>query len=92
MWRKNVQDNAGSNCGGTDLNRNWPYQWGTGGSSTNPCADDFRGPSAGSAPESKAYTNWLTSLKQQQDIKLYIDWHSYSQLFMSRKHMCPGWC
>lgn len=85
MWRKNLQTNSGTNCKGTDLNRNWPYQWTGSGSSTNPCDEAFRGPSAGSSPENKAVTSFLSSLKKQQPVKLFIDWHSYSQLFMSRK-------
>ena len=33
-------------CMGVDPNRNWEYQWGTGGSSSNCCSDTFKGPSA----------------------------------------------
>ncbi|HUD41802.1 MAG TPA: M14 family zinc carboxypeptidase [Dokdonella sp.] len=67
-WRKNtnVED---AFCPGTpssfsqpgvDLNRNFPFHWsGTGGSSTERCDQTFRGPSAGSEPETRnllAYT------------------------------------
>lgn len=27
LWRKNRRPNAGSSCVGTDLNRNFPFQW-----------------------------------------------------------------
>ncbi|OAA54702.1 carboxypeptidase A1 precursor [Cordyceps fumosorosea ARSEF 2679] len=84
MWRKNRQTTAGSSCLGHDINRNWPYQWNVGGgASTNPCADDFRGASAGDAPETKSLSGFLQSVKNAQGLKLYIDYHSYSQLFMT---------
>lgn len=88
MWRKNRVANSGSNCAGTDLNRNWPYKWNGQGSSTNPCSETYRGSSAGSSVENKALTGWLSNLKKTQSVKLFIDWHSYSQLFMSRT--CPS--
>lgn len=86
MWRKNRQTTSGSNCLGHDINRNWPYKWDVpGGASTNPCAEDFRGVSAGDAPETKALSAFLQKTKNAQGLKLYIDYHSYSQLFMTRK-------
>ena len=46
LWRKNRQSTSGSSCLGHDINRNWNYQWATpGGASTDPCAQDFKGPS-----------------------------------------------
>ncbi|KAG6011868.1 hypothetical protein E4U43_008064 [Claviceps pusilla] len=84
MWRKNRQTTPGSNCLGHDINRNWPYKWNIeDGASTNPCAEDFRGKSAGDAPETKALSGFLRKVKAAQGLKLYIDWHSYSQLFMT---------
>ncbi|KAK4090558.1 hypothetical protein Purlil1_5230 [Purpureocillium lilacinum] len=83
MWRKNRQTTAGSSCLGHDINRNWPYKWEGPGSSTNPCAQDFRGASAGDAPETKALSDFLKQVKSAQGLKLYIDYHSYSQLFMT---------
>ncbi|PHH62611.1 hypothetical protein CDD81_6845 [Ophiocordyceps australis] len=83
MWRKNRQTSAGSPCLGHDINRNWPYQWEAPGSSQNPCAEDFRGESAGDAPETKSLSGFLKTVKDTQGLKLYIDWHSYSQLFMT---------
>ncbi|WP_190279020.1 M14 family zinc carboxypeptidase [Dokdonella koreensis] len=67
-WRKNTNvDDAF--CPGTptsfsqpgvDLNRNFPFHWsGSGGSSTQACEQTFRGPAAGSEPETRnllAYT------------------------------------
>ena len=85
MWRKNRQTTKGSSCLGHDINRNWPYKWDGAGSSTNPCAEDFRGESAGDTPEIKSLTAFINQVQQQQGLKLYIDFHSYSQLFMTRK-------
>jgi hypothetical protein len=54
MWRKNRRPNGGP-CFGVDINRNYPFQWGRDdGSSGAPCAEDYRGPSAGSEPETQA--------------------------------------
>ncbi|KAH7313752.1 zinc carboxypeptidase [Stachybotrys elegans] len=84
LWRKNRQSVSGSTCLGTDINRNWNYQWApTGGASTSPCAQDYKGPSAASAPETRALTTFAQNIRNTQGLKLYIDWHSYSQLFMS---------
>ena len=44
LWRKNRQPNAGSSAVGTDLNRNWSWQWGCcAGSSAAPSSETFRG-------------------------------------------------
>jgi murein tripeptide amidase MpaA len=80
LWRKNRKSNKGS-CAGVDNNRNWPYKWNTGGSSSDPCADDYHGPSAGSEPENVALANYV---KNTPRVAGYIDFHSYSQLWM-----CP---
>ncbi|KAM3550405.1 hypothetical protein MY1884_008268 [Beauveria asiatica] len=84
MWRKNRQTTSGSSCLGHDINRNWPYKWDVrGGSSDNPCAEDFRGRSAGDAPETKSLSGFLQKVKNAQGLKLYIDYHSYSQIIMT---------
>ncbi|KAF9351757.1 hypothetical protein BGX26_010268 [Mortierella sp. AD094] len=62
-----------------DANRNWDSHWGEGGSSTDPCADDYMGPSAFSSPEAK---NMGAFLKSMSNVVSYIDFHSYSQLWM----------
>jgi hypothetical protein len=58
MWRKNRRDNPGTTCEGVDINRNYPYQWGGVGSSSDPCSDTYRGTAAGSEPEIQAYMNF----------------------------------
>ena len=61
-WRKNRQPNSGSTYVGTDLNRNWSYQWGCcGGSSGSTSSDTYRGPSAFSAPETRALRDFVNS-------------------------------
>ena len=37
MWRKTRSVNPGFACRGTDPNRNWGYNWGLVGASSNPC-------------------------------------------------------
>ncbi|KAH6845741.1 carboxypeptidase [Chaetomium sp. MPI-CAGE-AT-0009] len=84
MWRKNRQTTAGSSCIGHDINRNWPYKWSTsGGASTNPCAEDFKGKTEGDAPETAVLSAWLKKTQDNQGVKLFIDWHAYSQLLMT---------
>ncbi|KAM0475909.1 hypothetical protein ACHAPX_006791 [Trichoderma viride] len=84
LWRKNRQTNSGSSCVGRDINRNWNYKWDVpGGASTDPCADDYKGVSAGDTVEFKALSSYIQKIKAAQGLKLYIDYHSYSQLFMT---------
>lgn len=85
-WRKNRDNDDGcSTTYGVDLNRNFTYQWGTGGSSTNPCDETYRGPSAGSEPETQAIQAYISSVFIDQrgtgaapaDAQgVYIDIHS----------------
>ncbi|MFC3503793.1 M14 family metallopeptidase [Micromonospora krabiensis] len=84
-WRKNRQPNSGSSSVGTDLNRNWSYQWGCcGGSSGSTSSETYRGPSAFSAPETQALRNFVNSrvVGGVQQIKANIDFHTYSQLVL----------
>ncbi|KAG0307253.1 hypothetical protein BGZ98_000702 [Dissophora globulifera] len=78
MHRKNAQSNG--ECLGTDTNRNWDCHWNEGGSSNDPCADDYHGPSAFSSPEAANIANYLKSLP---NVVSYIDFHSYSQMWMT---------
>ncbi|MGC5010301.1 M14 family zinc carboxypeptidase [Streptosporangium sp. DT93] len=84
-WRKNRQPNSGSSYVGTDMNRNWGYNWGCcGGSSGSASSDTYRGPAAESAPEVRAVANWVRSrvVGGTQQIKSHIDWHSYGELIL----------
>jgi len=84
-WRKNRQPNAGSSNVGTDLNRNWSYQWGCcGGSSGSTSSATYRGPSPFSAPETQRLRDFVNSrvLGGVQQIKANIDFHTYSELVL----------
>jgi len=72
MWRKNTRGGYG-----VDINRNYPYAWNTcNGSSGSTGSDTYRGPSAGSEPETQAL------MKLMGDIKPHIgvSFHTYSEI------------
>lgn len=79
LWRKNRRNN-GNGSFGVDLNRNWAFQWGGGGASTNPDSETYRGPSAFSEPESAAMRDYFVA---NATLVGHIDFHSYSQLVLS---------
>ena len=100
-WRKNT-DVATGNCAsnpdnsGIDLNRNFPFRWGTvpNGSSGVACAETFRGVASGSEPETQDVVNYVTSIFPDRRVDdptvaapvdyqgLFFDIHSYSQLVL----------
>ena len=79
MWRKNRRNNGGSSCAGVDLNRNYSFKWGTGGSSTSPCSDVFMGPTPFSEPETLNVKNFVEA---HINIKVLLSFHSYSELIL----------
>ncbi len=84
-WRKNRQPTPGSSYIGTDLNRNYGYRWGGGGrTSSNPQAITYRGPTAFSAPETRAMRDFLASrvVNGRQQIRLSITFHEAGRLVM----------
>jgi carboxypeptidase T len=97
-WRKNRQPNTGSSYVGTDLNRNWAYQWGCcGGSSGSTSSDTYRGRAAFSAPETARIRDFVDSrvIGGRQQITANIDFHTYSQLVLwpygyTRADTAPG--
>jgi carboxypeptidase T len=85
MWRKNRQPTPGSTAIGTDLNRNWGFEWGCcGGSSAIPTSETFRGPAAFSAPETQLVRDFVDSrvVGGKQQITAAIDFHTYSELVL----------
>jgi carboxypeptidase T len=98
LWRKNTDNDDGCSTPsswGTDLNRNFEFQWGCcGGSSGSPCAETYRGPGAGSEPETQAVQNYIVAQfpDQREDpltapapvtaTGVFLDIHSYSQLVL----------
>jgi len=84
-WRKNRQPNVGSRYVGTDLNRNYEYDWGCcGGSSGSPSSILFRGPKAFSAPETRVVRDFVLSrvIGGIQQIKAHITLHTNGKLIL----------
>ena len=98
-WRKNVNNNhcSNSNNRGIDLNRNFSFSWnstGGVGSSGSACNLTYRGPSAGSEPETQALESYTRSLWPDRrgpgvndaapadTSGIHLDIHSYSQLVL----------
>jgi hypothetical protein len=76
MWRKNRRDN-GDGTYGVDLNRNYPYEWGcSGGSSGTPSSETYRGPSAGSEPETQVMMQFINA----HDFVIRQSFHTYGDL------------
>lgn len=80
MHRKTTMPSGCSRSPGTDPNRNWDFQWGLTGVSTNPCSDVYLGKAPADQSEVKATQDYLCG---RDDFIGYIDIHAYSQLWMS---------
>lgn len=84
-WRKNRQPNPGWTYVGTDLNRNYGYNWGCcGGSSPYPFSDTYRGSSAFSTPETTRVRDFINSrvINGEQQIVTSITFHTYAELIL----------
>ncbi|HRC54269.1 MAG TPA: M14 family zinc carboxypeptidase [Kofleriaceae bacterium] len=98
-WRKNTNQaycGSTSTSRGADLNRNYPFLWGGGGSSGSACSLTYRGPTPTSEPETQAITTYVRSIFPDQRDEgaglnapapanatgLFFDLHSYSELVM----------
>ncbi|KAF3800281.1 putative metallocarboxypeptidase A [Colletotrichum gloeosporioides] len=87
LWRKNRQPRSNVTCIGTDGNRNWDFQWNypleDGSVSSDPCSQTFRGLSPGDTTENVVLSALSRKLAATPGgIRLFIDWHSYSQLIL----------
>jgi carboxypeptidase T len=97
LQRKNHNESyCAASYVGVDLNRNFSYGWGevAGGSSGEACSEVYRGPSAGSEPETQAVEKYVRGIfpdlrgdgvndKAPDDRSgLYLDIHSYSELVL----------
>lgn len=76
MWRKNTRDNNENDTfdldyDGVDLNRNYDFNWGTGGS-TNPGSEYYRGP----YPFSELETQAMRNLSEEQKFIFAVNYHS----------------
>lgn len=91
--RKNVRGGCttGSLNNGVDLNRNYPYHWGSGtsncnrgtGSSGSICSDSYRGTAATSEPETQA----MMSLADLFHFTVAVSYHSYGR-FIDYPYAC----
>ena len=84
-WRKNRQPHPTSSRIGTDLNRNYGFRWGCcGGSSGNPASETYRGWEPFSAPETRAFANFVKSrvIDGQQQIRTHITLHANGELIL----------
>ncbi|MFH1688802.1 MAG: M14 family zinc carboxypeptidase [Candidatus Eisenbacteria bacterium] len=72
MWRKNRRVNAGSTCLGVDNNRNYDWEWGTTGISTDKCHDLYCGTAGFSELENQAYRDFVMA----HDFPVNISFHS----------------
>uniref|UniRef100_A0A915L7U3 Peptidase M14 carboxypeptidase A domain-containing protein n=1 Tax=Romanomermis culicivorax TaxID=13658 RepID=A0A915L7U3_ROMCU len=82
-WRKN-RSNCSSDsdhCCGTDLNRNFDFDWGVTDSPHDPCSELNSGPSAASEPETRSIKKFLTKLVNRFSLKAYLTLHSYGQFW-----------
>jgi carboxypeptidase T len=78
MWRKNRSRNSDGTYG-VDLNRNYGYQWGTGGSSSKPNNETYMGPKPFSEIESTAIKNYVEA---HTNITVLLSYHSFSKLIL----------
>lgn len=69
LQRKNRNEGfcaTGGTSLGVDLNRNYAWNFAGSGSSSDPCASNFRGPSSLSEPETQSITAWLRNILPDQ--------------------------
>ncbi len=78
MWRKNRRNN-GDGTYGVDLNRNYGFKWGTGGSSKDPSSDVFMGPAPFSEPETQVIKSFVSS---HLNAKVLLSFHTFSELVL----------
>ncbi len=87
LWRKNLRDNDGNGQitigDGVDPNRNFAEHWGydNEGSSPDRADETYRGPSAGSEPETKAMQDLIKRVKPkfQSNLHSFGQWLLYPQ-------------
>jgi carboxypeptidase T len=78
LWRKNRTKN-GDGTYGVDLNRNYGFGWGTGGSSKNTSDDTYMGPKAFSEIETQAIKNYVET---QTNVTILLSIHTFSKLIL----------
>ncbi|XP_075150951.1 zinc carboxypeptidase-like [Haematobia irritans] len=87
LWRKNRKPTGFSNssgiCYGTDLNRNFGYEWGalSAWNFNEPCDHWYGGAKPDSEPEVLALQNFINSFPDDY-IKMYVPLHSYGNFVL----------
>lgn len=85
LWRKNRSPPpTRSDCYGTDINRNWGFQFGSSGASDDPCSNIYKGVGPFSEPEVQAVKAAVDAVidEPETDLSLYVSYHSFSQLIL----------
>ena len=80
MWRKNRRDNPGTTFDGVDINRNCDIVWGvtTINTSCSPSSDTY----VGTGPESEPETRNIRWVCDNNQINVFLDVHSFSELVL----------
>ncbi|MFZ8933733.1 MAG: M14 family metallopeptidase [Bacteriovoracaceae bacterium] len=89
MWRKNRRKIKRTTYG-VDLNRNYGFEWNTGGSSSSPRSDVYHGKHPFSEPESLAIKDFVES---KSNLRMMLSFHTYSELILypwGHKHESVG--
>ena len=85
QWRKNRQPIPDSTEIGIDLNRQFGYEWGCcGGSSQNPASSTYEGPSPWYAPEVRAYRDFVNKrvVNGHQQLRVILSLHTAGRLVL----------
>lgn len=77
-WRKNRRNNQDGTYG-VDLNRNYGFKWGTGGSDSETSSEVYKGVSPFSEPETQAVRDFV---KSHANTKILLSFHTFSELIL----------
>ena len=83
-WRKNRQPTPGSSEIGTEINRNFGYQWGTNPLNASPSAWTYRGLAAWSTPEASAFKRYADGrvVGGEQQIRAHVTFHQHGRIVL----------
>lgn len=81
LWRKTRNTNEGSECIGTDPNRNYGNNHCGAGTSNDPCSNIFCGPFPFSTPEVNALNEYAKTVEDR--LITWIDYHSFGSFWLS---------